>query len=162
MAGSNKQRPTPLPVLPMFAIISLNSTPSFQINMIFPFIPWMVEDLRSTREMNGFYVGIMASVYMVGQTLAAMIWPQLSDRWLGRKRTIILGHFGLVVPILLFGLSKNYWLAVFWRLLNGLLQCNRPITNAIIAEMCDETNQSKAYGLGAVSWGVATMVRVQS
>ena len=53
--------------------------------------------------------------------------------------------------MLMFGLSRTYWEAFFWRFLNGALQCNRPITNAVIAEITDETNQAKAYGLGAMS-----------
>lgn len=118
----------------------------------------MVDDLRGTNELSGFYVGLMASIYMAGQTLAAMIFPQLSDTVVGRKKSIIFGHFALTLPMLMFGLSRTYWEAFFWRFLNGALQCNRPITNAVIAEITDETNQAKAYGLGAMSWGTATML----
>ena len=48
-------KPTPLPKKPMLGILLLNSTPPFQINMIFPFIPWMVDDLRGTSVMSGFW-----------------------------------------------------------------------------------------------------------
>ena len=126
--------------------------------MIFQFLPWMVDDLRGTVELSGFYVGLMASVYMAGQTIAALIFPQLSDSVLGRKKSIVLGHFALIFPMLMFGFARTYWEAFFWRFLNGALQCNRPITNAVIAEITDETNQAKAYGLGAMSWGTATML----
>ena len=159
-AGCSRMAPaeTPLPWRPMLGILVLNSTPPFQINMIFPFLPWMVDDLRGTAELSGFYVGLMASVYMAGQTLAALVFPQLSDTMIGRKKSIIVGHFALIVPMLMFGLSRTYWEAFMWRFLNGALQCNRPITNAVIAEITDETNQAKAYGLGAMSWGTATML----
>ena len=100
----------------------------------------------------------MASVYMAGQTLAALVFPQMSDSVVGRKKAIVFGHFALIVPMLLFGLSRTYWEAFFWRFLNGALQANRPITNAVIADITDETNQAKAYGLGAMSWGMATMI----
>ena len=120
--------------------------------MIFPFLPWMVDDLRGTVELSVFYVGLMASVYMAGQTIAALIFPQLSDSVLGRKKSIVLGHFALIFPMLMFGFARTYWEAFFWRFLNGALQCNRPITTAVIAEITDETNQpAKAYGLGAMS-----------
>ena len=49
------KKPTPLPKKPMLGILLLNSTPPFQINMIFPFIPWMVDDLRGTSVMSGFW-----------------------------------------------------------------------------------------------------------
>jgi hypothetical protein len=52
-----KKAATPLPVRPMMGILILNSTPSFQINMIFPFIPWMVEDLRGVQP-RGIGIGI--------------------------------------------------------------------------------------------------------
>lgn len=38
--------------------------------------------------------------------------------------------------MLMFGFSRSYWEAIGWRFLNGALQSNRPITNAVIAEVC--------------------------
>ena len=54
------KKPTPLPKKPMLGILLLNSTPPFQINMIFPFIPWMVDDLRGTSVMSGFWCACRA------------------------------------------------------------------------------------------------------
>jgi MFS family permease len=48
--------------------------------ILFPFIPFMVEDLRGTAEDMGLYVGIAVSAYQTGTFLASFIWPPLSGR----------------------------------------------------------------------------------
>ena len=39
---------TPLPKKPLMAVVLINMTAGFQMNIIFPFVPFMVEELRGT------------------------------------------------------------------------------------------------------------------
>ena len=80
---------TPLPRGPLAAVVLINMTAGFQMNIIFPFVPFMVEELRQTTVDTGFYVGLLATSYFAGQFVASFIWPPLSDK-LGRKKLLLL------------------------------------------------------------------------
>ena len=45
---------TPLPWKPLSAVVLINMTAGFQMNIIFPFVPFMVEELRQTTVDTGF------------------------------------------------------------------------------------------------------------
>ena len=75
---------TPLPKRKILALVICSMTWGFQMNIIFPFMPFMVPWMRGTEEDNGFYVGVLASAYFWGQFIASFIWPQLSDK-IGRN-----------------------------------------------------------------------------
>ena len=59
--------PTPLPKLKLFAVFVLNLVLGFQINVIWPFLPFMVDWLRGTEVDSALYVGILASSYFWAQ-----------------------------------------------------------------------------------------------
>ncbi len=148
---------TPLPRGPLAAVVLVNMTAGFQMNIIFPFVPFMVEELRQTTVDTGFYVGLLAASYFAGQFIASFIWPPLSDK-LGRKKLLLLGQLGLTVPFVCFGSATNYWVALAFRFLNGLCQQNWVITNAMLADITDSTNQAQGMAAGAFSWGLANIL----
>ena len=149
--------PTPLPKKAMVAVVLLNMTAGFQWNIIFPFIPFMVEELRGTAQDTGLYVGILASSYHLGQFIASFIWPPLSDS-LGRKKMLILGQVGLLVPFVFFGAARSYGAALAARTLNGLLQQNFVLSQAMIADLTDSSNQALGASAMAFSWGAANVI----
>ena len=148
---------TPLPRGPLAAVVLINMTAGFQMNIIFPFVPFMVEELRQTTVDTGFYVGLLAASYFAGQFVASFIWPPLSDK-LGRKKLLLLGQLGLTVPFVCFGSATNYWVALAFRFLNGLCQQNWVISNAMLADITDSTNQAQGMAAGAFSWGLANIL----
>jgi MFS family permease len=147
---------TPLPKKKITALVICSMTWGFQMNIIFPFMPFMVDWMRGTSVDSGFYVGIMASAYFWGQFVASFIWPPLSDK-IGRKKSLIWGQFALTIPFMCFALSRNYWWAVFWRFVNGVLQSNSPITKAYIADICDRTNSGAGMSVLAFAWGLSNV-----
>eukprot|EP01052_Picozoa_sp_SAG31_P027383 SAG31_NODE_2561_length_5481_cov_2.689335_2_plen_147_part_00 len=110
----------------MLAVILLNMTAGFQWNIIFPFIPFMVEELRGTTVNTGAYVGVLAASYSAGQFLASFIWPPLSDS-LGRKKMLILGQFGLLLPFVFFVSHRSRKIFVLLTLLVATL---KPVSRA--------------------------------
>lgn len=150
-------RSTPLPKKAMVAVVLLNMTAGFQWNIIFPFIPFMVEELRETTEGTGLYVGILAASYHLGQFIASFIWPPLSDS-LGRKKMLILGQVGLLVPFVFFGGAQTYAQALVARTFNGLLQQNFVLSQAMIADLTDSSNQALGASAMAFSWGAANVM----
>ena len=128
------------------------------MNIIFPFMPFMVEWMRpDDLENTSFYVGILASSYFWGQLVASFIWPPLSDK-IGRKKSLIWGQLALTIPFMCFGFTRSYWPAVAWRFINGVLQSNSPITKAYIADICDRTNSAAGMSVLAFSWGLSNVI----
>jgi MFS family permease len=158
MAGGTPSKArTPLPKRQLAALVLTNMTAGFQMNVIFPFVPFMVEELRGTDVENGLWVGVLAASYFAGLFIASFIWPPLSDT-LGRKKMLLLGMFGLTVPFVGFGLARSYKMAVCFRFLNGLLQQNWVITNAMLADITDSTNQALGASASSFSWGMAGII----
>ena len=99
----------------------------------------------------------MAASYFAGQFLASFIWPPLSDN-IGRKKVLLLGQLGLALPFVLFGAATSYWAAFTFRFLNGLLQQNWVVSNAMLADITDSSNQPVAISASAFSWGLANIL----
>ena len=99
----------------------------------------------------------MAASYFAGQFLASFIWPPLSDK-IGRKKVLLLGQLGLALPFVLFGAARSYWAAFTFRFLNGLLQQNWVVSNAMLADITDSSNQPVAISASAFSWGLANIL----
>jgi MFS family permease len=148
---------TPLPKKKIFALVICSMTWGFQMNIIFPFMPFMVDWMRGTTVDSGMYVGILASAYFWGQFVASFIWPPLSDR-IGRKKSLIWGQLALTLPFMGFAFTRSYWMAVMWRFINGVLQSNSPITKAYIADICDRTNSAAGMSVMAFSWGLSNVI----
>ena len=148
---------TPLPYRALTAIFLCNITAMFQFGILYPFIPFMVEELRGTTLDMGLYVGVAQSAYMLGSFLASFVWPPLSDK-IGRKKVLVLGQLGLSLPFLFFGFSHSYWQMVAARFLNGVLHSNGAVTKAAYADITDSTNRAKAISIHVVVYGFGNMM----
>lgn len=118
----------------------MNVVEGFTMNVIWPFLPFMVENFGvATEETVGLYVGILGMVhcrcsliwkyytavqqqpaYLSGASyyLAAMcssiVWGMLADR-VGRRPTLLAGTLGTCAANLVFGFAPSYPFAVFGR-----------------------------------------------
>ena len=91
--GGRQSAITPLPVKCMFALVTTAITEGFQMNVIWSFLPFMVEDLGhpGSPEQLGLWTGLMASSFFAGQIVASLIWPPLSDH-IGRRKALLVGQ----------------------------------------------------------------------
>jgi MFS family permease len=150
---------TPLPTKVMFALVATAITEGFQMNVIWSFLPFMVEDLGhpGPSEQLGLWTGLMASSFFGGQIFASLIWPPLSDR-IGRRKCLLFGQGTLTLCMLGFGFSRSYWPALAYRVVAGLLQGNQAIRKALLADITDKTNQAKAFSWMPFAWGLSSIV----
>ena len=127
MGASPKARaagsPTPLPFLPLLSSMLVMMTVSFQINVIWPFLPFMVDWLRGTSQDSATFVGILTASYFMTQFISSFIWASLATR-LGMRRCLMLGLLGVGSTFLCFGLSTTFEAAFFFRSMSGLLNGN--------------------------------------
>ena len=156
-APSDHDVATPLPRLQLLACMLVMMTVSFQINVIWPFLPFMVDHVRGTDENAGFWVGLLASSYFWTQTIAAFVWGVLPNRF-GLKRCMLISSVGVGVSLVGFGMSDSYWMAVFWRAFGGFLNGNAPLVKSYLAKITDKSNQAQGFSVISFSWGIGGLV----
>lgn len=121
---------TPLPVKQLVGVFLLNLVLGFQINVIWPFLPFMVDWLRGTSYESATYVGILTASYFVAQFASSFVWGSLATR-LGMRRCLMLGLMGVGSTFLCFGLSTSFEAAFLFRSMSGLLNGNVSLSNRV-------------------------------
>eukprot|EP00730_Choanoeca_flexa_P001821 TRINITY_DN10796_c0_g1_i2.p1 TRINITY_DN10796_c0_g1~~TRINITY_DN10796_c0_g1_i2.p1 ORF type:complete len:482 (+),score=80.25 TRINITY_DN10796_c0_g1_i2:89-1534(+) len=141
-------RPTPLPVLKVFAVGAALFANQFSSMVVFPFLAFMTADFFPSLEPTqlGPYAGLLGSAFHLGGLAGSMLWGYLSDRY-GRRPMLLAGIGATFFMIVMFGMSSSFAMAVFWRFLWGFLNGNVGIGKAYLSEICDETNQAKGYSV---------------
>eukprot|EP01135_Chromosphaera_perkinsii_P010540 Nk52_evm50s2152 gene=Nk52_evmTU50s2152 len=144
---------TPLPRVVMLLVCLGMFANSFLIVMLFPFVPFMVRDFGVEEKKLGYYVGFIATSLFVGRAAGSLPWGLLVDRY-GRRIPMIVTLGCITVFGLAFGFSKNFYWAVVFRFLTGFSNGAVIIVKAMIADVCDDTNQGLALSYMALANGV--------
>jgi DHA1 family multidrug resistance protein-like MFS transporter len=121
-----------------------------------PVLPFYVERLAlgggASRQAVAMHIGLITSVFALGQLLFAPVWGRLSDRT-GRRPLLLIGIAGYAVSQVLFGLATSLWMLYAARILGGILSSSAlPIAAAYVADMT--TEQDRGRGMAAL--GTAT------
>ncbi|TPX48499.1 hypothetical protein CcCBS67573_g10201 [Chytriomyces confervae] len=148
---------TPLPKKVMTVLCIVLFCEPVSMTILFPFIYFMVRDfgLASDKEV-GYYVGFIASSFSLAQFLTSLLWGWLSDR-IGRRPVLLIGLLGNAISLILFGQSHTLQMAIFSRMLCGILNGNVGIAKCVIGEVTDETNQSLGFSLIGIMWSLGTI-----
>lgn len=77
------------------------------VNVLFPFVAFMVEDMGFTGNALGYHAGLMAAAFCFAQFFTAVPWGMVSDKY-GRRPTIIVGTLGSGLGMLVFGLARTF------------------------------------------------------
>ena len=125
---------TPLPVKQLVGVFLLNLVLGFQINVVWPFLPFMVDWLRGTSRDSATYVGILTASYFVAQFASSFVWGSLATR-LGMRRCLMLGLMGVGSTFLCFGLSTSFEAAFLFRSMSGLLNGNVSLSNRVCTQV---------------------------
>lgn len=154
-----ENEPTPLPLLRLLIVLTCFLTETLSINLIYPFLGSMVDDFHVGDDdaTIGYYTGLLSSSFILAQVFSSFPLGKLSDKF-GRRPILLAGLLGNTIFSVLFGLSRNYWLALLWRTLNGLANGNFSVIRIYIKEICDDTNQHRAFSYLGLTWGLASIV----
>ena len=127
------------------------------LQVLFPFLAFMVEDFGYGGPELGYYAGGLAAAFCGAQFLSAVFWGMISDKY-GRRPAVILGTFGTAIGMLVFGLSRSYTQALVGRFLSGLLAGNIGVLKSFLTEISDESNRGKAFAMLSMAWATGTIV----
>ena len=148
---------TPLPLFQVITVLLVQTSEGMNINVLFPFLAFMIEDLGYGGHRLGYYAGGLAASFCGAQFLSSYLWGKFSDRY-GRKPAIIIGTLGAGLGMLVFGLAKTYSMAVVGRIISGLLCGNLGVLKSFLTEITDDSNRGLAFSYMSVAWNVGCLL----
>ncbi|KZO94384.1 MFS general substrate transporter [Calocera viscosa TUFC12733] len=154
-----RRRPTPLPKAQLFVLCVIMLAEPVSYTQIFPYINDMCYRLgyaKSEKDV-GFISGLIDSLFAISNLLTVMHWGRLSDK-IGRRPVMVMGLVGLFACNIVYGFSKSLWLTVVARLTMGALCGNGVVTQSIVSELTDETNEAQAFAFISLMWAVGCIV----
>ncbi|CAK9856127.1 unnamed protein product [Sphagnum jensenii] len=142
--------------LSVFLLIFVASTP---VSSLYPFLYFMVQDLHITKSDKeiGFYAGLLGASLLVGRALTAVQWGIAADKY-GRKPVMVLSLISVMVFHTLFGLSKNFWMALATRFLLGSFNGMHGAVKAYTSEISNQQHQALGISMVGTSWGLALII----
>ncbi|CAN1305944.1 Protein ZINC INDUCED FACILITATOR-LIKE 1 [Linum perenne] len=140
-----KELKTGLPIREFLSIWAVVLCTALPISSLFPYLYFMVRDfnIAEKEEDIGYFAGYVGSSFMLGRALTSVFWGLVADRY-GRKPVILLGTSSVVILNTLFGLSRNFWMAVITRFLLGCLNGLLGPIKAYASEIFREEHQALA------------------
>ncbi|RSL95634.1 hypothetical protein CDV31_013803 [Fusarium ambrosium] len=161
MSPGNKKTNTdpnafPTRQLLVLAICRFSEPIAFNSILAYTFV--MVKDLGISDKDASFYAGLLVSAYAVAEALTSMGWGLLSDH-IGRKPVVLLGLVGVGISSLIFGLAKQYWVALLARFIGGALNGNVSVMQTMVAEMVKlPEHEPKAYAVQPFVWTLGGII----
>ncbi|KIY69690.1 MFS general substrate transporter [Cylindrobasidium torrendii FP15055 ss-10] len=155
-----KRAPTPLPVLQLFTMLTVQLVEPITSMSIYPYINQLISELDITggdERRVGYYAGLIESLFFATEAVTVLHWGRLSDR-IGRKPVLMIGLFGASISMLSFGLARTFWALVVARSISGLLNGNIGVMKSAMGDLTDSSNRADGFALLPVVWSFgATM-----
>jgi MFS transporter, DHA1 family, tetracycline resistance protein len=101
-------------------------------------------------------LGLLLATYPLFQFFGAPLLGALSDRT-GRKVVLVLSLLGTVIGYLMFGIAiavNNIWFMFLGRMIDGFTGGNLSTIYSAIADVSDEKEKTKNFGLIGIAFGV--------
>ena len=127
---------------------------------VFPYVYYMVQSFNITEDDRqiSFYAGMVTSSFALAEFSTSMLWGKLSDK-IGRKPVLILGLFGTMISMLVFGFATSLPAALLGRALGGLLNGNIGVLQTTVAEIVTvKEHQPRAYSLMPFVWCLGSIL----
>ncbi|ESU24442.1 Major facilitator superfamily (MFS) permease [Flavobacterium enshiense DK69] len=126
--------------------------------IIIPVIPKLIEELiHGDISVASRYGGWLTFAYAITQFLCAPMVGNLSDKF-GRRPVILFSLFFFALDYLLLAFAPSIaWLFV-GRILAGLTGASITTATAYIADVSDETNRAKNFGMVGAAFGLGFII----
>lgn len=150
---------TPLPVMQVMLIASMNGINAACYNATVPMTPFLVMSFFPALEASevGFYSGLLEGMFHVGAFLGAVGWGWYSDTY-GRRIAMLTSLVGTALSALMYGFSTSFAMALIAKFLWGSLGSSIGVSKTALSELCDDTNQPKAFSYIGVATGMGRLI----
>ena len=123
-------------------------------NLVFPFLPFYVEDLGISGEGKiALWTGVLTTATGSMLFIFSPIWGGLADRF-GRKPLLLRAYIGAMFTMTLQGLAQNVWQMLALRALQGAFVGTIPAATALIATSVPK--ERMAYAMGVLQMALFT------
>lgn len=102
---------------------------------------------------NWLLIGLLGSVYSLGQMVFAPFWGRLSDQY-GRRPIILLSLAGSTASYALFAVSRNIEFLLLARAIGGICGGNLSAAQAYIADITPPEKRTEGMGLIGMAFGL--------
>lgn len=148
------------PVKQMLVVSLMRFSEPIAFTSLFPYLYFMIRDFKiaPTEQEISKYSGYLALSFAFFQFCFAVHWGKMLDK-IGRKPVIMCGLMGTSLSLLIFGFSRNYWMALFARSLAGCLNGNVSVYRTMIGEICVERrHQALGFSTLPLLFNVGTVI----
>lgn len=148
------------PYKQVFFMSLLRFSEPLAFTSLFPYIYFMIDDFQVAPNPDAIpkYAGWMTSIFPLVQFFFGVQWGILSDR-IGRKPVLLIGIAGTGLSMLMFGFSKNYYMALAARGLMGAVNGNIAVIRTSLGEHIKDRNQQAiAFLTVPILYNVGMMV----
>lgn len=123
-------------------------------NLVFPFIPFFVQDLGIESDSDAaLWSGVLATATGAMLFVSSPFWGSLADRF-GRKNMLLRAYAGATVTITAQAIVQSVWQLLILRALQGAFVGTIPAATALVA--AGTPQRRMAYALGLVQMAVFT------
>jgi DHA1 family tetracycline resistance protein-like MFS transporter len=130
----------------LFAIVFIDL---LGFSLILPLLPFYAGTFGATPPQ----VGVLIASYAAAQLVGAPLLGRMSDRF-GRRPILMVSLLGTIIGFLILGFARSLWMLFFSRVLDGFTGGNISVAQAYIADVSDERNRARNFGLIGVAFGL--------
>jgi DHA1 family tetracycline resistance protein-like MFS transporter len=102
-------------------------------------------------------VGLLFASFSLAQLIAAPLLGELSDRW-GRRPVLILSLIGTAISFAMLAVAHSLTMLFAARIVDGLSGGNITTARAYIADITEEENRARAFGVLGAAFGLGFIV----
>lgn len=124
------------------------------IAIIIPVVPALLQELTGDDiTLAAIDGGWLLLAYSVMQFIFAPVIGNLSDRF-GRRPILLISIFTFALDNLICALAASYWILFVGRILAGISGASFSTCSAFIADISNDQNRAKNFGLIGIAFGV--------
>ena len=127
---------------------------SAAFGIIMPVLPDLIEELTyADISAASIWGGYLMFSFGIMQFLCGPLIGNLSDAF-GRRPVLLFSLLGMVVDFVLMALAPTMIWLFIGRILGGITTATHSTVNAVIADISDDSNRARNFGLIGASFGV--------
>ena len=138
------------PLLPIFLIVFIDL---LGFGLILPLLPFYAKSFGA----NELTIGLLLASYSLMQFIGAPVLGRLSDKY-GRRPILLISQLGTFAGFVMLGFANGLGMLFASRIVDGVSGGNISTAQAYIADISDEKNRAKNFGLIGAAFGLGFII----